>query len=159
MARALASARAGGYHVTWNIKMAKHCETFDHTADIGLAAQGDTLEELFEALAEGLADYICPRRQVSARRKRGLSAQAEDVEALAVDFLSGVLKTLQADRFVVASVSVRLTGEAAVIAEILGEPYDPSRHELLTEVKAVTYHQLEIAKQDACWTGRVILDV
>ena len=30
--------------------MGKHCETFDHTADVGLSARADTLGELFEAL-------------------------------------------------------------------------------------------------------------
>ena len=34
--------------------MSKTCTTFDHTADVGLAARADTLAELFEALAEGL---------------------------------------------------------------------------------------------------------
>ena len=53
--------------------MAKHCETFDHTADLGLQARADTLGELFEALAEGLADEICPRRQVRAAAVRAIA--------------------------------------------------------------------------------------
>ena len=139
--------------------MAKHCETFDHTADVGLAARADTLGELFEALAEGLADLICAREQVAPAQQRVVSVQAEDLEALAVDFLSAVRAVMQTGRFAVAAVSVNKIDEGAVEAVLLGEPYDPNQHELATEVKAVTYHQLKITREGGAWVGRVILDV
>ena len=139
--------------------MAKRCETFDHTADVGLAAEADTRAELFEALAEGLAEVICPRRRVAAAGRRELRVEAEDVEALAVDFLSEVLAVIQDERFLVAAVAVSEAGDTAVTARLAGEPYDPGRHELAAEVKAVTYHQLKIARRRGRWTGRVILDL
>ena len=139
--------------------MAKHCETFDHTADVGLTARADSLGELFEALAEGLAEVICPRSQVSPESVRSASCQAEDVEALAVDFLSEVLGVLQGDHFMVAEVSVSEMSEHSVTAELAGQPYDPTRHEISTEVKAVTYHQLSVTQAGPAWTARVILDL
>lgn len=139
--------------------MARHCETFDHTADVGLDARGDSLGELLEALAEGLCDVVCPRRGVRAADARTVTATAEDVEALAVDFLSEVLWAVQTDHFAVASVRVIAASETSVQAELTGEPYDPDRHEILTEVKAVTYHELRVAREGDGWTGRVILDL
>ncbi|MHC4294642.1 MAG: archease [Planctomycetota bacterium] len=139
--------------------MSKHCETFDHTADVGLTAQADTLGELFEALGEGLADVICPPGQVADREKRTVSVDAEDVEALLVDFLSKIMVTIQTDRFVAVNISVKRMSETAVEADIAGERYDPQRHEIRTEVKAVTYHQLRVAREGKKWTGRVILDI
>jgi len=139
--------------------MSKHCETFDHTADVGLDARADSMGELFEALAEGLADVICPRGAVLAKEARLLSAAAEDAESLAVDFLSEVLAEIQTRHFVIAGVRVREISASVVKAELSGEPYDPARHEIATEVKAVTYHQLKIARQGRLWTGRVILDI
>ena len=139
--------------------MAKHCGTFEHTADVGLAAEADSPGELFEALAEGLADLICPREQVRAAEQRRVDVTAEDVEVLAVDFLSEVLAAVQAGRFVVARVSVEAIDDGRVSARLLGEPYNPARHELRTEVKAVTYHQLRVARDGERWTARVILDV
>lgn len=139
--------------------MAKHCETFDHTADVGLAATGDTLGELFEALAEGLAELICPVGQVAAAQVRLVTVRADDLEALAVDFLTRVLVMILAERFPVAQVRVKRIDENIVEAEIVGEPLDAARHEFHTEVKAVTYHQLSIASADGLWRGRVILDI
>ncbi len=50
--------------------MAKHHDTFDHPSDIGLAARADSLGELMEALAEGLAGEICDRDMVRAVQNR-----------------------------------------------------------------------------------------
>lgn len=139
--------------------MAKHCETFEHTADIGLTGWGDTLGELFEALGENLADLICPREQLANKQSRTVRVEAEDVEALAVDFLTKILVTIQTDRFCVAGVNVRKISETEAEAQLVGESLEPGRHEFNTEVKAVTYHQLQIARDGDRWIGRVILDI
>ena len=139
--------------------MAKECHTFDHPADVGLAARADSLGELFEALAEGLADLICLRQTVRPAETRPVAARAEDREALAHDFLAAVLAGIQEHRFMVASVSVRKATDAEVQAELLGETYDPARHDIRVEVKAVTYHQLKVAREGDHWAGTVILDL
>jgi SHS2 domain-containing protein len=149
--------------------MARHCETFDHTADVGLTAWADSLGELLAALAEGLADVICSRSQIRPAAARKLDVEAQDPEALAVDFLSRVLYIFAVDRFLLAEASVKVLsggpgapgggGRTAISAELAGETYDPARHEIRTEVKAVTYHQLKIAPEAGRWVGRVILDL
>ena len=139
--------------------MAKQCTTFDHTADVGLEAQADTLGELFEALAEGLADVICPRGQVRVAETREIDVSAEDVEALAVDFLWQVMDTIQAERKAVAAVTVDEIDRTHVSATVQCEDLDPARHEIEAEVKAVTYHELSIQQDDDQWIGRVILDL
>ena len=139
--------------------MARHCETFDHTADVGLSAWGDTSGELLAALAEGLSDVICDRARVAPAAVRELRVRAEDVEALAVDFLADVLLAFEVDRFCLAEAEVACDGEGSLSARLWGETYDPARHELKTEVKAVTYHQLKVAREADRWVGRVILDL
>ncbi|MCL2700991.1 MAG: archease [Phycisphaerae bacterium] len=137
----------------------KHFEHFEHTADIGIAALGDSIGELYEGLAEGLAEFICPRAAVATAAVREVAVEAEDGEALAVDFLSAVLNVIQADRFMIAAVRAREADEHRIVAELVGEPYDPTRHEIHTEVKAVTYHLLKVAREAGRWGGRVVLDL
>ncbi len=139
--------------------MAKRHWTFDHTADIGIAAEADTLPELFESLAESLAEEICPKSQVKPSTQRAVTVEAEDVEALAVDFLTDVMNVMQTDLFVVSAIQVASADSNSLSALLIGEPYDPARHEFAQEVKAVTYHQLEIAEQAGKWSGQVILDI
>jgi SHS2 domain-containing protein len=40
-----------------------------------------------------------------------------------------------------------------------GEPVDPSRHRLLREVKAVTYHQIRLVRSRGLWRVRIVFDV
>ena len=139
--------------------MAGHCETFDHTADVGLAARADSPEELLEALAECMCDLVCPRQNVASDSKRTIAVEAPDFEALTVDFLEAVLGAIQTDRFAVAAIKVTGVTQTSAAAELLGTDLDPQRHEILTEIKAVTYHELEVVDRGGQWTARVILDL
>ena len=133
--------------------------TIEHTADIGVEAWGDSLGELLAGLAEGVAGLVCPPRQVRPLRELRVHAQAEDLEALAVDFLSAVMAKVQGERFMVHHVHVEQAGELAVDAQLAGEPLDVNRHELHEEIKAITYHQLRIVPADDGWSGRVFVDI
>ena len=139
--------------------MTKHCKTFEHTADVGLEARADSLGELFEAMGEGLSDVICPRQAVETQKTLQIQAEAENVESLLVDFLAELLGLFNLEKFLIAVVKVKRIDETSVAAEVTGEPYDPARHELGDEIKAVTYHQLKVAHKGDEWTGRVILDI
>jgi SHS2 domain-containing protein len=142
-----------------NLAMAKSSSIIEHPADLGFRGWGDTLAELFEALAEAVADLICPLLQTRPTQRRQLTLQAEDLEALLVDFLWDVMTLVQSERFCISQIKVTSVEALGLVADIFGEPYDPQRHVLQTEVKAVTYHQLSIVQQDRRWVGQVILDL
>ena len=139
--------------------MARHCETFEHTADIGLAGRADSLAGLFEAMGEGLARYLCPARPRRADRSSEVDLSAPDVEALLVDFLSAVNAAVLRGHLLVGKVAVEEITPTRVRARLTGTDLDSRRDEITTEVKAVTYHQLEVRQRDGQWTARVILDI
>jgi SHS2 domain-containing protein len=152
--------------------MTKHCETFEHTADLGLEARADSPAELLEALGEGLYAQICQPRDIRLRQKRRVQVAAEGaasprghepdaaaLELLVADFLRELLRLFHLERFLVGRVRVERCDETAVAAEVAGESYDPARHELGLEIKAVTYHQLKVARDRSGWLARVILDI
>jgi SHS2 domain-containing protein len=139
--------------------MARSWEILDHTADVGLAAAGDTLGELFEAMSEGLLELILPERRVNPSQTREIRVEAEDPESLLVDYLGRLCYAVESEYFAVADVQVRRASETFVEAELRGESLDPQRHEIGLEIKAVTYHRLEVAHRDGRWHGRVIFDI
>ena len=49
--------------------------------------------------------------------------------------------------------------ETKLLASVLGEKLNPDRHEIYTEVKAVTYHQLYIKETNSGWEAQVIFDL
>ena len=139
--------------------MAKACWTFEHTADVGLEARADSLAECFEAMGEGLAEQICPKALVQPRREVPVAIEAEDVENLLHDFLAAVLELFCLDRLVPVEVTVEQITRTSVKASVRGEDFDPARHELGTEIKAVTYHLLSVTRDAHGWLGRAVLDI
>jgi SHS2 domain-containing protein len=44
-------------------------------------------------------------------------------------------------------------------ARVRGEPFDERRHVIRTQIKAVTYHQIQVSKEKGTWKARVIFDL
>ena len=139
--------------------MAKQWTTYDHPSDLGLSANADSLGELFEALGEGLAEQICPIRLVRSRRRRNIRVQAETPEELLVEFLARLHRLFTLEKFLLSRVRVKRMDERELQAELSGEAFDPGRHELGPEIKAVTYHNLKVARAGERWVGQVLLDL
>ena len=138
--------------------MAKHWETFEHTADLGLQGWADTLAELFEAMGEALSRQIC-NSPIEHRRTVEIQVNSTDVETLMVDFLTEILNLFNFERFLTGQVRIKEIHSNSLRAELAGESYDENRHELSEEIKAVTYHQLKVAREGDKWVARVILDI
>jgi SHS2 domain-containing protein len=129
-------------------------ELIDHTGDLGLVARAPTLEELFAECGRALTSILA---EVPASSPTGtdtfLVQGAEPAEELR-DFLAELLYRFSAEHKIYVSFKADPGAVAAA-----WEPYDPARHPLRTELKAVTYHQLEAVREAEGWKGRVIFDV
>jgi len=133
--------------------------TFDHTADLGLAIRGASQEELFANAAFAVFDIITDLGRVEARETRRILAEGDNREDLLINFLREVLYLYNGERWLLKGLRVTRIGEKALEAEGLGEPLDGKKHEILKEIKAVTYHQAQVRKTPDGWAARVIFDV
>lgn len=138
--------------------MTRSVEVIEHTADVGIVARGDTIEDAFAAAAEGMMAFIIRREDVHLVETRRRTVEADDREGLLVAWLSDLLLLLNADAFVPGDVTVLECGDTRLVADVRGEAVDPARHRFRLDVKAATYHQLEIGRENG-WTARVIFDV
>jgi SHS2 domain-containing protein len=134
-------------------------ETIDHTADVGIVVRAATLPELFETAAEGMIGFIVEAESVESRAWVERRVEADDIEGLLVAWLNDLLSLLAADGFVPKVFVVDEVNEKRLRATVHGEPVDPSRHRFRLDVKAATYHMLEIRQADGEWRARVIFDV
>jgi SHS2 domain-containing protein len=131
----------------------------DHTGDIGFEVKAPTLEELFRRAARGLYEILVERRPASAGGEEQLDLQEEGADLLLRTFLSELLYRFLARRTMFVEFTDlrfegnRLTARGPVAA------FDPARDGLRTELKAVTYHQLEVRREPSGWRARVIFDV
>ena len=129
-------------------------ELIDHTGDVGVLARAPTLEGIFADCARAMFSILADAPSPSPAGSESFPVTgAEPAEELR-DFLSELLYRFSADR----RMYVSFTPGAGSIAAAW-EPYDAGRHPLRTELKAVTYHQLEVVRDGQEWRGRVIFDV
>ena len=134
-------------------------EVLEHPADIGFRAWGRTREELFENAALALFSLMSELENVPEKESRAVEATGQDFEALLYAWLAELLTLSEAERFVFRRASVTFLSANRVCATIYGEPFDRNRHHSGTHVKAVTYHQLQMAQTREGWTAQVFLDL
>jgi SHS2 domain-containing protein len=137
----------------------KEWSTYEHPSDQGLTAQADSFPELLEALAEALTAQLCVAGVIEPKQEQVMEVSADDAGALVVEFLSELLHRFAIGHFLVARIEVQPLRGNVVTARLWGESFDRRRHEAGGEVKAVTYHQLEVGQREGRWLARVLLDL
>lgn len=137
----------------------KTFETIEHTADIGIRAFGATLTEAFENAAVAMFSLITDLDSVKPVDEYTIAVMADDSETLLVEWLNELLYLFESNSVLFCRFKVMELGETSLKASAFGETIDPARHKLETDIKAVTYHMLKIARVDSSWSATVIFDV
>jgi SHS2 domain-containing protein len=133
-------------------------EFIDHTADAGMRVKAPTLENLFETAGLAFTELVTSADSVDCRVERRFKLEEDDIETLLVSWLQELLYLLDTEDLVFARFQVKLHG-LSLEATAWGDVFDPNMHTMKTEIKAVTYHQLEVAESDQGWQAQVIFDI
>ncbi len=131
----------------------------EHPSDLGIEARGKTLSEAFEEAAVGLTSIIVDLDSVGAINDRTLTVDAEDVESLLVRWLSELLYLYDGEGFLTKEVDIQQFSRTRLQANLRGDTYVEGKHHTRLDVKAVTYHQLQIQEVPGGWYVRVYLDI
>lgn len=134
-------------------------EHFDHTADLGIRARAPDLSGLFADAARGLfAAIVEDLDTIEPRVEQTFEIAGEDRDYLLFDWLNALLQSFEGEQMLWASFTVTLE-EKGLRGVAHGEPYEPDRHQLSHEVKAITYHELRVEQVDGEWLAEVIVDI
>ena len=132
--------------------------TFEHTADIGLAVEAPSLEVAFGEAALALVEVITGSALPPVEQQRTLDVATESREQLLVQFLSRLLVEFDGDGFLPGRVQVSLTSAGSLTATLEGATWEPTRDGYGVEVKAISYHDLQVEPGPPARL-RVILDL
>ncbi|MBZ5640470.1 MAG: archease [Acidobacteriia bacterium] len=132
----------------------------DHTGDLAMLVRAATLGELYDAAARALFDVILDVRTVEPRERLEVGVEgAADAEDLLVRFLSELLFLHDSRGWLFRGAEVHDLSTDRLRATAIGEPFDPARHAIVREVKAVTYHHLLLSEDADGWSARLVLDL
>jgi SHS2 domain-containing protein len=134
-------------------------EILEHPADIGFRAYGRTLPELFANSAIAMLSIAGELEDIEPKNEYTLEAAGSDYESLLVNWLSEVLYFFDGRRIALRNFEVLELEPDRLRALARGEPRDAERHRAKLIVKAVTWHQLKVARYDDGWAAEVYLDI
>lgn len=133
--------------------------TIDHTADLAIEAGAPDLESLFDRCAAGMTSLLAEGEAPAPKLEHPIAAAGGDLPELLVDFLRQILWLHVSTGFLYAEARFDRFAESALAGVVRGEPVDPERHTLIREIKAVTYHALEVTAEPGRCRARIVFDV
>jgi SHS2 domain-containing protein len=131
----------------------------DHTGDRAIVIEAKDETALFEKAALALFAIMVSPDGIELREDRTVVVTGTGWADVLQRWLAELLVLFSADGFVVGEVVVEGARPEEVRGRVRGESFDPRRHELYGEVKAVTYHELAVTQSGTGWRARVIFDV
>jgi SHS2 domain-containing protein len=131
-------------------------EAIEHTADVGIRAWGSTLEECFEQATRGLLDITGALATGEGTREE-VGVEGRDLGSVLVDWLSEVLYLQDARDAVITRFEVEHVDEKRASGWVALRPRDEPLTG--TAVKAITYHQLSVERNEDAWRAELVVDV
>ena len=133
--------------------------TFETMADIGVEAEGPSIEAAEAAAVAGMYYIITPEARVKPKLNREVHGESTDPALAFARALQQLLVEFDNDGFVGAQAQVEHAERGTPICtiQLKGEAFDPARDPPGVEIKAVTHH--ELVRDVAAKRVRVIFDV
>ena len=138
----------------------KPYEYVEHTADMGLLVRGTSLPNLLKNAAQGLFETIAVVDTIDETDSVDIHLTAESVEDLFVGWLDELIFQHETKEIFFKRADIKACSETEISATVYGEPINFNKHEVYTEIKSVTYHQLQVVRKcDGSWFAQVIFDL
>jgi SHS2 domain-containing protein len=137
----------------------------DHMTDAVIEAYGSTLEEAFENAAKALNDTMVDLKSVRPDREIRIDAMGHDLHELLFDWLDKVMLLLVADGIVMSEFAVKIkcdnnsSSSYSLKGVAKGEKLNLEKHPYKVEIKAVTYHEMQVRQDKDGATVRFLLDL
>ena len=126
----------------------KNFEYFEVTADIGFRAYGKNLNEAFENAGLAIFNIISDTDDIDSTKEISFEITSEDNVSLLYDYLEELLFYHEVEFMLFSQFDVEIGENFHLKATIKGEPIDWDKHERKTEIKAITFHKMEVRLND-----------
>jgi SHS2 domain-containing protein len=135
----------------------------EHTADVYIESYGTSIEEAFENAALAFFEVMTDTNKVDPHLEEIVEIKEDDMKALLYSWIEELLLKFDIDRMIYSKFHVEqintVNGKYTLKARIWGESFNERKHPPRTEVKAITYHMMEISKRCNKIEIRFILDI
>ncbi len=132
----------------------------EHMTDAFIEVTGNTLNEAFENSGIAVVDTIIDIKSVDDKEDRKIEISANDLKSLLYNWIEEIIILTITDGFVGKTFNVMITKNdgCRLSAKISGEEINLEKHHFKLEIKAPTYHLMEIREEKPVLM-RFILDL
>ncbi|MFC2174921.1 archease [archaeon] len=133
-------------------------KTIEHEADVGIVASGETWEDAFAEGALAMLGVMADIEKVEPLQEVKIQAQANDRDALFVEFLNEILFLRDAEDLFLSKFEIKI-GDGSLAGKAWGEKIGQEKHGVKIEVKAATYSGLKTWEENGKKFVQCVLDV
>lgn len=137
----------------------KKYRILSRSSDLLIKVFGGTQAELFANSAFALFDLITDIGKVEIRERLSLEVEGVNRDDLMVNWMRELLYLYQGSGYLLREFLVHEARDNYVRGEVCGEKFDPDRHEIQRDIRAVAYHQSRMDKTGDQWTAQVIFEL
>jgi SHS2 domain-containing protein len=131
----------------------------DHTADFGVHVFGTNPKDLFANAALAMFNQITDTDALKGTGTYHLDITGADWPDLMVNWLRELLFLWTGKEMLIKKVDILSIAEDKLSAKARFDLFVLNRHEIKNEIKAVTYHQIQVESGPAGWEAKIIFDV
>lgn len=131
----------------------------EHTADLAIEIQSKSSIELFADVGMVLFDLAAGLSTIEEKDSLTIEVKSIDKLSNLVDWSSELLYRLYAEGWLFKRFDILEKGADYIKAIAYGEKLDEKRHRLKIEIKACTYHNLDIVKNDNGCVATLTFDI
>jgi SHS2 domain-containing protein len=143
-----------------NVMRREHTfEMIEHTADVGVAGCGKTKAEAFESTAYGMFSIVADLDKYKPTGEVEVHAEGDDDLALLQGFLSSLIVLMDGDNLLPLDFEITELQDGSVTCKVAVRTISGDIEWLGPAIKAVTYHEMKIERQDDTWKAQAIFDV
>ena len=136
-----------------------HWEHYPHPADMGIRGFGRTKAEAFAQAALAVTAIVAELQTIEPTQDIEIVCQEADEEMLFVGWLNALLYEMAVRHMLFGKYDVTIDDDR-LRARAWGERIDIEKHRPVVEVKAATYADLKVRRdEDGGWVAQCIVDV
>lgn len=129
-------------------------------ADSAFEAEAGSLEDLFQTCAIATFEVMADTSTIEPKLKEDVELEGDNPDELLFDWLAELIYLKDSKSMLFGRFEVRIEQADGfkLTASAWGESADQKKHKVRVDVKAVTYHLLEVKQVEDKWIAKVVLD-
>ena len=131
----------------------------DHTADFRIQVFGTDLKDLFSNAAFAMFDQITIVKDLHSEKELKINVTGSDWPDLMINCLRELLYFWTGKERLVGKVNILTISEYELLAKVKYDLFKSDLHVITNDIKAVTYHQIQVNQVAKGWESRIIFDV